>query len=51
MGFSARGDDGKPMNQQLLSDTAAPPYLRRAVAEHARGKQTISTSSVAQVNE
>jgi hypothetical protein len=31
-----RGDDGKPMNQQLLSDIAAPSYLRRAVAVNAR---------------
>ena len=35
MGFAARGD-GKPVKQQLLSDRAAPPYLRRAVAVHAR---------------
>jgi hypothetical protein len=35
MGFSVRGD-GKPIKQQLLSDIASPPYLRRAVAVHAR---------------
>jgi len=35
MGFSVRGD-GKPIKQQLLSDIASPPYLRRAVVVHAR---------------
>jgi hypothetical protein len=28
--------DGKPIKQQLLSDTASPPYLWRAVAVHVR---------------
>jgi hypothetical protein len=34
-GLLVRGD-GKPIAQQLLSDHAAPPYLWRAVAVHAR---------------